>query len=1241
MPKLGRNTGPFVPNPLPDHLPASEKVWVVEATGEVFQEYADYIARMELCEEPVWTCLSSGKTGLTFEEALESEKQHREKLRTKWPQEMERFILHKVHESRIALEKTVCVINDSMKDEYFPDETVEITAASPNTKPALRHARIVRKASAAELQKSLPHEAVAKAASAKPAPSSSVSASTTTSAAAPPPADFAALAEKKTSDAKPADSAGAGTTAAAAAAEPASDIAYVVLYTDAPKQPANELNLLYPSVVPAARVRRPRDNRITKDLIRMYIRSHATRLDSGQWLVNKSDCERFGMTYVEPPQTKKVLVPAAVNVPAEAAAKSKPQPSSAANAANSTAAAPSSPTKASAPKAKPAAKAGAAKTGAAAAAAAATAATAPAKPAAPAKLTPAEALALRKQRELEARMRKREEQKAQADYWKPKDDLTLTDTQELPDFPPVTWSLPTHLFADCLAIIESLSVFGSLMGFVRPTDVPTLAELEEALKERDPCGLLSKIVLQQLMTLVDANDFETNVRFLHMNPGSLSLDSHTLSEILCLFIESDDDIKADFGRDDLLNYLEHNNFFTLGLEDMVYVMTFLSTAVLRSGPVETLMEERTAVLTDIRKEWKAEQSKAKSRTLQQRASMKEKRDKWTAERKKLLESAGQADYDKSNLEQARAAIEANHALKAKEQVFKDKEKAIFAEFKAFEDNLASQMADKELEFRRHLAQESIVHRLSPFGSDRYFRRYWLFKGIRGVLVEPPAPMNRSLLPDSFKADDSWRCISTEAELHSLITSLCTRGLRESRLRAMLERERGRIVESLKQSVRKSQNKKASGVTPAQLDIDDMRIYMSDLVSRICDGSLTDLKDSECEELIAIINKTDNLQEFAGHLLKLEASVPRKYMKPRQEPDEDGMVSLFVLGVEPAGPGPFDGKDEDELNNCEFWRKSVGSVASFAQLFLYLYTLDNSVQWKKSVLHARCKICHKAGMADKMLLCDKCDDGYHMYCLNPPLTTVPSGQWFCQRCNPPAATRKRKAIIVDSDEESEEVKPRSTRTKKSYAEADSEDDDDEDEDETVSIGSDDPILPKKAGRASVRSAGKRKAEKQAPKQRSQRARKQEESDDEFDPSESEESDDDDDEEGEDDDDSPRSTPPKAAGRGGRRGRSGANTPSNDLDAERLQQVLKDLESQDEFGVAFGNARRATRKSGPLDKIREKLNFLQFRDTAAFVHEVNEVFQRVVKDSGARSEAGKAAQTLIRRLKTLADGIKNKK
>ncbi|KAI0312283.1 hypothetical protein OF83DRAFT_1146906 [Amylostereum chailletii] len=45
----------------------------------------------------------------------------------------------------------------------------------------------------------------------------------------------------------------------------------------------------------------------------------------------------------------------------------------------------------------------------------------------------------------------------------------------------------------------------------------------------------------------------------------------------------------------------------------------------------------------------------------------------------------------------------------------------------------------------------------------------------------------------------------------------------------------------------------------------------------------------------------------------------------------------------------------------------------------------------------CEMCHKNDRGEEMLLCDGCDCGFHMFCLDPPLLSIPKGQWFCHTC----------------------------------------------------------------------------------------------------------------------------------------------------------------------------------------------------------------------------------------------------
>ncbi|KAI0692446.1 RCC1 BLIP-II [Cytidiella melzeri] len=46
----------------------------------------------------------------------------------------------------------------------------------------------------------------------------------------------------------------------------------------------------------------------------------------------------------------------------------------------------------------------------------------------------------------------------------------------------------------------------------------------------------------------------------------------------------------------------------------------------------------------------------------------------------------------------------------------------------------------------------------------------------------------------------------------------------------------------------------------------------------------------------------------------------------------------------------------------------------------------------------CVLCEQdTGEDDSLLECEKCDNPYHLACLDPPLEAVPEGEWFCPDC----------------------------------------------------------------------------------------------------------------------------------------------------------------------------------------------------------------------------------------------------
>ncbi|KAI3647953.1 hypothetical protein MP228_008174 [Amoeboaphelidium protococcarum] len=57
--------------------------------------------------------------------------------------------------------------------------------------------------------------------------------------------------------------------------------------------------------------------------------------------------------------------------------------------------------------------------------------------------------------------------------------------------------------------------------------------------------------------------------------------------------------------------------------------------------------------------------------------------------------------------------------------------------------------------------------------------------------------------------------------------------------------------------------------------------------------------------------------------------------------------------------------------------------------------DDSYNYSEDM--STCQICHTDDDPHQLLICDGCDQMYHLYCLEPPLSSVPMNEWFCSSC----------------------------------------------------------------------------------------------------------------------------------------------------------------------------------------------------------------------------------------------------
>ncbi|XP_078172356.1 DDT domain-containing protein isoform X2 [Carex rostrata] len=102
----------------PKDLEANELVFQVRFTKEIFRDYQEYLKRLNLYRQRIWTCKVTGKSNLTYEEALVSEHRAYEKVQ-QFPKELVGPVLHMIQYSTLNLSDLVDKIWTKMQEDTF------------------------------------------------------------------------------------------------------------------------------------------------------------------------------------------------------------------------------------------------------------------------------------------------------------------------------------------------------------------------------------------------------------------------------------------------------------------------------------------------------------------------------------------------------------------------------------------------------------------------------------------------------------------------------------------------------------------------------------------------------------------------------------------------------------------------------------------------------------------------------------------------------------------------------------------------------------------------------------------------------------------------------------------------------------------------------------------------------------------------------------------------------------------
>lgn len=213
-------------------------------------------------------------------------------------------------------------------------------------------------------------------------------------------------------------------------------------------------------------------------------------------------------------------------------------------------------------------------------------------------------------------------------------------------------------------------------------------------------------------------------------------------------------------------------------------------------------------------------------------------------------------------------------------------------------------------------------------------------------------------------------------------------------------------------------------------LEQARAELLDFEYKLTAGELTEGWKEKRDVWVQRVATAANAHELALCLSYVLDGIPDRFLKAEEENDENDFIYNFYLGPSPNSKlhEPNDdsenGSDEESTNNAEDhtsdgageadegprsnadrWQLMVESCRGISKYFVCFRLLEESVMWNKSVTKAKCRVCRKGTNADKLLLCDRCNDGYHLYCLEPKLKKIPKGDWFCHKCDPMSPVRK--------------------------------------------------------------------------------------------------------------------------------------------------------------------------------------------------------------------------------------------
>lgn len=133
-----------------------------------------------------------------------------------------------------------------------------------------------------------------------------------------------------------------------------------------------------------------------------------------------------------------------------------------------------------------------------------------------------------------------------------------------------------------------------------------------------------------------------------------------------------------------------------------------------------------------------------------------------------------------------------------------------------------------------------------------------------------------------------------------------------------------------------------------------------------------LPKTEDEEVTNLAEYRQRVHKLACALLQIAQGIETRYFKPPFGNLKSAERKNKELATEKA------------KRALEMWTVSLMNCFTPSQLYLHYNVLYDAIKWTRSAQNAKC-VCRSSKDPDKLLLCDGCNIGRHIYCLKPKLT----------------------------------------------------------------------------------------------------------------------------------------------------------------------------------------------------------------------------------------------------------------